>query len=561
MRTPDSNGPVEGRWRHIARSLSFRLVALLALSMTLAIGLLGYLNIRLHRRHLEQSTLASADRVSNVIKQNATYYMLRNEREGLYHLIHDVASGPGISRIRIFNQEGRISFSSDAKEANTFVDKRAEACYGCHAQSTPLSRLNRPDRFRMYRQANGERSLGIINPIENSPACSSADCHYHPASQEILGVLDTNLSLAAADADMAQSTKQTILYTVLAVLTVSLLSALFVWRVVHVPLVKLKASTERLGSGELGYQIPVDTDGELADLARSFNTMSRQLCEARQEIDTWTKTLEARVEEKTKQLTAAHEQMVRAEKMASIGKLAAVVAHEINNPLAGILTYAKLLKKRFTQKDETQKEIFSTLDMIESESRRCGEIVKNLMTFARTMPMTYELADLNGVILRCVKLVQHQLELAGTELHMELAPDLPAVGCDSGQIAQVVLALVMNAIEAMPRGGTLTLASRLSSDSSRVVIEVRDNGVGIPPEVLSHMFEPFFTTKEGGHSLGLGLAVSRSIIERHQGEIKVESERGLGTAFTISLPVEPNPVSAAHPIATMKEVSASGHQR
>lgn len=552
---------MKSRWRQITRSLSFRLVALLALSLTLAIGLLGYLNIRLHRRHLEQSTLASADRVSNVIKQNATYYMLRNEREGLYHLIQDVGSGPGIVRIRIMNQDGRISFSSDPKETNTLVDKRGEACYACHAQSTPLSRLNRPDRFRMYRQANGERSLGIINPIENSPACSSADCHYHPASQEILGVLDTNLSLAAADADMAQSTKQTILYTVLAVLTVSLLSALFVWRVVHVPLVALKASTERLGSGDLGYQIEVDSDGELADLARSFNTMSRQLCEARQEIDRWTKTLEARVEEKTNQLTAAHEQMLRAEKMASIGKLAAVVAHEINNPLAGILTYAKLLKRRYSQTNAAEKEIFSTLDMIESESRRCGEIVKNLMTFARAMPMTYELADINAIIQRCCKLVQHKLEIGNIDLHLELAPDLPGVTCDGGQVAQVILALVMNAIEAMPRGGTLTLASHRSPDLPKVLIEIRDNGEGIPAEVLAHIFEPFMTTKEGGHSLGLGLAVSHSIIERHHGEIKVESERGLGTAFMISLPIGPNPVSAAEPIATMKEVSASGHQR
>lgn len=558
MREHDSRAPTAGCWGWLARSLSFRLMVLLALSMSLTVGLLGYLNIRLQRQHLEQSTLTSADRISNVIKQNASYYMLRNEREGLYHLIQDVAAGPGVLRIRIINPEGRISFSSDPKETNSYVDKKSEACYACHAESRPLTRLNRPDRFRMYRLPSGERSLGIINPIENSKSCYTAECHYHPANQEILGVLDTNLSLAATDADMAQSARQTILFTVLAVLAISSLSGIFIWRFVRVPLKALKAGTERLGSGDLGYQVGVGSHDELADVARSFNTMSRQLNQAREEIDTWTKTLEVRVDEKTRELNAAHEQMLRVEKMASIGKLAAVVAHEINNPLAGILTYAKLLKKRFPPEDAAQKEIHDTLDLIEIESRRCGEIVKNLLTFARTMPMSYDLVNLNSVIERCVKLVQHQLELGGIELHLELVRDLPSAGCDAGQIAQVILALVMNAIEAMPRGGILALGTHLTSDGSAAIIEVRDNGVGMPPEVLKNMFEPFFTTKEGGHSLGLGLAICHSIIERHHGEIKVASELGRGTSFMIRLPLRANPVPVESPIATVKEVIASG---
>ena len=207
MAKPDRN-PVRwhgSRWRP---KLSEKLVILLICAMTLVFGILGAINISLQRHQLERNTLSSAETLSNVIKRNATYYMLRNEPEGLYHLINDVAREPGVSRIRIINPQGRISFSSDSKETATFVDKRAEACYGCHSQSQPLSRLNRPDRFRIYQLAGGERSLGIINPIENSRSCSSAGCHYHPANQEILGVLDTNLSLAAADADMARSTRQ-----------------------------------------------------------------------------------------------------------------------------------------------------------------------------------------------------------------------------------------------------------------------------------------------------------------------------------------------------------------
>lgn len=538
MRIPDSLAAIRSVWARAAYSLSGKLVILLIASMTLVFGVLGYLNIRLERKHLEQNTLASAERISDVIKQNASYYMLRNERDGLYHMINAIGHEPGMVRIRIFNDEGRISFSSDPNETNTLVHKQAEACYACHSQSQPLMRLNRPDRFRIYRLASGERALGIINPIENSPACSSADCHAHRADQKILGVLDTNLSLASADAHVARITLQTWLYTIGAVLLISCLSVVFVWRVVYGPLKALEGGTRRLASGELGYQIEVHSRDELADLALSFNAMSSELRETREEITAWNRTLEQRVLQKTQELNRAHEQMLRTERMASIGKLAAVVAHEINNPLAGILTYAKLLKKRFAARsDPAQDDTVSSLSLIESESRRCGEIVKNLMSFARATPLTFEPSDVNGVIRRCVQLVQHQLTLANIELNLNLAHDLPLVQCDPSQIEQVILSLVMNAIDAMPRGGTLRIASRHLPESAEAQIEVQDDGVGIPADVLPNLFEPFFTTKERGHGLGLGLAISRTIIERHLGRIEVQSEPGRGTRFTITLPL------------------------
>lgn len=525
-------------WVHILQGLSGKLVVLLVSSMALVFGVLGYLNIKIQKQHLERSTLESAERISDLIKRNASYYMMRNERDGLYHMIGDIGSEPGIVRIRIFNQEGQISFSSDPRETNTLVNKQAEACYGCHSQSQPLSALNRPDRFRTYTLPDGKRALGIINPIENSPSCSSASCHAHPPEQKILGVLDTNLSLASADANVAQLTRRTLLYTIAAVLLITGLSVLFVVRVVHGPLAVLEAGTQRLATGDLGYQIHVASRDELADLAVSFNQMSRQLGEAREEITSWNRTLEQRVEQKTRELNQAHEQMLKSERMASIGKLAAVVAHEINNPLAGILTYAKLLKKRVALgKDLATDDTVSSLDLIESESRRCGEIVRNLMSFARVTPMTFEPSDLNAVIRRCKQLVKHQLELAGIEAHLILSANLPTVRCDPAQIEQVILSLVMNAIDALPHGGSINIRSRPARDSENVEIQVQDDGVGIPADVLPNLFEPFFTTKERGHGLGLGLAISRTIIERHSGGIEVSSEPGHGTIITITLPV------------------------
>ncbi len=521
-------------------SVSTRLVILLVVSMTCVFGLLGYLNIRLHRQHLEQTTLASAERLSDVIKRNATYSMLHNERDSLRQMISDMANERGIVRVRIINAKGRISFSSDPSEVGQLADGRGIAPLGTGSPSAPLDLR---ERFRTYQLASGERALGVVNPIENSAQCASAQCHAHPPDQRVLGVLDTNISLRAADASLAESTRQVLLSTLLAVVAIAALSAVFVWRVVHEPLAALKAGTERLGSGELGFQVQVGQAGELADVAQAFNIMSRQLREAHEEINAWARTLEARVEQKTRELSSAQEEMLRVERMASIGKLAAVVAHEINNPLAGILTYAKLLKKRFAGKDD---ELYSTLDLMESESRRCGEIVKNLMTFARKTSMNYEESDLNDVIARCVRLVQHKLELANIGLRRESAPDLPRVWCDAGQIEQVVLALVVNAIDAMPNGGTLTLRTRRKGDAE-VQLEVRDDGIGMPPEVLANLFEPFFTTKERGRGLGLGLATSRSIVERHEGTIEASSAPGSGTVLTITLPIRARSLAKAQP--------------
>jgi two-component system NtrC family sensor kinase len=516
--------------------------------MVAIFALLGYLNIRLHRQHLEAATLASAERVSDVINRSTTYYMLRNDREGLYHSIQTMADEPGMIKVRIFDQEGRISYSTDSAEVSHVVDKTAEACYGCHTQSQPLARLNRPDRFRIYRNGGGHRVLGIITPIENQPACSNAECHAHPASQQVLGVLDTNLSLAKTDVQLADSSARMLFYTAAAMLIVAVLSWVFVWRVVGEPIQALKNGTEHLKQGNLGYQIDVHSQDEVGDLARSFNGMSLQLRAANEEIVTWAKTLEDRVEEKTKELKRAHEHVLHVEKMASIGKMAAVVAHEVNNPLSGILTYAKLLQKWVASgraEHEKREEAMQCLELIASESRRCGELVKNLLTLSRTAPMNVQPTDLRAVIDRCLLLMRHQLELGGIQLQMNFAQELPRVPCDPAQIEQVFLALIMNAIDAMPKGGNLWIEARLSNDQSEIKIQVRDDGAGIAPDVLPQIFEPFLTTKESGHGVGLGLAISRGIVERHNGRIEVQSELGRGTTFTITLPSQAADASLA----------------
>ena len=541
------------------QTLSAKLNILLLSTMVLIFALLGYLNVRLHRQHLEQNTLLVAERISDVIKHGTTEYMLRNDQDGLYQSIRTMAAEPGIEKIRIFDQEGRITYTTNSPEQNHVVDKTAEACYACHAQSQPLTRLNRPDRFRIYRNSAGARVLGIITPIENQPTCSNASCHAHPAEQQILGVLDTNISLAKADVQLAESSQRMIIYTGCALLLIAVLTWFFIWEVVGHPVKALERGTERLAAGELGYQIDVKSQDEIGELAQSFNAMSNQLKAEHNENIAWTRTLEQRVDQKTRELKRAHEHALHTEKMASIGKMAAVLAHEINNPLSGILTYAKLLRKWIESEDggkSRRRDICDSLELIASESRRCGDLVKNLLTFSRTTPMNLQATNLNQVIDRAMRLIQHQLDLAGIVVQPELDPDLPLVVCDGAHIEQVLLALMMNALDAMPQGGNLWVTTKLNREDNVVRIIVRDDGCGIPPEILPRLFEPFLTTKETGKGVGLGLAISRSILERHNGNIEVQSEVGRGTTFTVTLPWDEDLASPAD-----KEITAGAGGR
>jgi two-component system NtrC family sensor kinase len=283
--------------------------------------------------------------------------------------------------------------------------------------------------------------------------------------------------------------------------------------------------------GDFECELPVRGNDELGQLAAAFNKMSMELAAAHEEITSWARTLEERVAKKTRELERTQASLIGAEKMASLGKLAATVAHEVNNPLFGILTYARLALK--SASDPTLRE---RLKIIEHESLRCGEIMRNLLTFARQTPKKREPNDLNTVVERAIKLVNHQLELLRIELHVNLDPAIPPVTCDAGQVQQVALVLVMNASEAMPQGGILTVTTRYDAAGEQARLSVGDTGCGIPADALPRIFEPFFSTKEEQHRTGLGLAIAKNIIDQHGGSIEVHSQPGAGAEFIIALP-------------------------
>lgn len=530
--------------------LAAKLAAWLVAGVIVCFAVFSFAHQRLEQRHLESLVSLSAQRVADVVHFSAWQAMLRNDQEMLYTMIRDIGREPGIRRLRIVNEVGLVRYSTDSAEIGTMVDKQAEACYACHLQAQPLARLHRKDRTRIFRGEDGHRVLAVILPIENHPDCSTAACHAHPAERRILGVIDAHLSLDAVDEQLAEHRGQMYFFTAGAAVIGCLMAVVFVWFFVHRPVHDLVAGTMRLASGDLGHRIQVHSRDELGALAESFNDMAEDLEKTHRELTQWADTLEDRVREKTAELEAAHKGLIHTEKMASLGRLAATVAHEVNNPLFGMLTYARLVLKDLQKPgldEATRQRMTDNLRIIERESRRCGDLMKNLLAFARQSAPQRTRVQVNQVVERAVRLLAHQYELSQIALRTRLDESLPEIDCDPGQIQQVLIVLLVNAQEALGRGGEVQVETRRTEPG--VEITVRDNGPGIPPELQLQIFEPFFSTKDDPHRTGLGLAVAKGIVERHGGRIRLNSTHGRGAEFIVELPLEARePADEADPI-------------
>ncbi|MDO8568760.1 MAG: [Fe-Fe] hydrogenase large subunit C-terminal domain-containing protein [Dehalococcoidales bacterium] len=236
-----------------------------------------------------------------------------------------------------------------------------------------------------------------------------------------------------------------------------------------------------------------------------------------------------------KRLRETQEGLIQAEKLTSLGQMAASIAHEVNNPLAGVLVYTQLLEKKINSGTFSETAALEYLGKMETELTRSSRLIKNLLDFARQSAPTLRQVNLNEVMNRSFELTAHSAQLKHIQVVKELSPSLPTTMADFDQLQQVLLNLIMNAIQAMPEGGILTLRSAL--DTSEVKVEVQDNGCGISPENMRKLFTPFFTTKREVKGVGLGLAVAYGIVQRHRGRIEVQSKEGVGTTFTIYLPL------------------------
>jgi two-component system NtrC family sensor kinase len=384
----------------------------------------------------------------------------------------------------------------------------------------------------------------MITPIYNEPSCSTAACHAHPARQSVLGVLDVALDLGPTDRMIAEARGRVMVTMVVEAVLISAFLILFVGLFVTRPIHRLIEATAALGRMDLEHPVEITSSRELWSLSNSFNLMRDRLGEALGEINRAAQELEAKVAERTAQLQQAQRHLLKADRLASLGQLAASVAHEINNPLSGVLNYAALMG-RILKDDGIPKErvpeFRSYLERVSDQTARAGRIVSDLLAFSRRSKPQRAPSDLNAIVRATVGLVSHKLKLLNVEASLRLDEALPLLPCDPSQMQQVVLNLVMNAAEATRgRGsGRVAVVTVRSDDGESAVLEVTDDGEGIPKETLDRIFDPFFTTKDDGKGVGLGLAVVYGIVESHGGRIEVQTAPGRGTTFQVTLPLVP----------------------
>jgi len=524
-------------------SLKFKVGFYLVIALTLAVFVFTFQVVRSSRAQLLQQAVGHAAQLSETLIKSTRFAMLENKPSFVDRIVEDVGALEDIDRVRILSKNGTIIHSSHTAEIGMQVDQEAESCLGCHLDEKSRKQTLNTARPRIFSDSEGKRMLGTTAVIRNEPSCSNGGCHAHAESQSMLGVLDIVYPLDKIEQDIRKSTFTIIGLALGFVIAVALLVTLLVNRFVYLPLRDLEAGAGRLAAGDLEKTIPVRSKDEFGQLAASFNSMTGALRKSRAELQEWGSTLEEKVEEATRELQLAQAETARGEKLASVGLLAAGIAHELNNPLTGVLTFSHLVRKQMPAGSAQAED----LDLVIQETKRCAAIIRRLLDFAREKTPEKKFSDINELMSETARLIEQSAQLEDIDIIMDLDEDLPAIWIDEDLIRQVFMNVLVNAQHAIEGKGSITIRTRYCPEHRpaeagagivpMVRVTVTDTGCGIPEADLQRIFDPFFTTKGVGKGTGLGLSVSHGTVRAHGGEFEVESTVGEGSRFRIYLPV------------------------
>lgn len=528
----------------IKNNLKFKVSVYLFVALSVATVVTTLLFIKHRQDDMQAMVAGHVMQIADVVVASTRYTMLLNKRDIAEKIIEDVGKQKGIERLRVISKDGTIIHSNRKSEIGYSVDQQDEPCIRCHQTSEPLKRVTDDKRWQVFTNPSGNhRVLTSMHAIRNEPTCASASCHEHPASQSVLGIVDIAYSLEEVDQSMQRHAVHIAAVSFAFILLLSFSLGYLLQRMIYVPLKDLETGAKKISSGQFDQAIPVRSPDEFGRLAGSFNDMTAALNHARSELNELIQELESKVEERSKELLAARAEVAQGEKLASIGVLAAGIAHELNNPLTGVLTFTSLMRKKVLEGSEDAED----LDLVIRETKRCASIIRRLLDFAREKVPVKGFFNLNQVVEDTVRFVERQASLQKIVVSMGLDSDLPQIWGDADLIKQVILNILVNAQQAIEGAGTISVVSRTydaktpqqteEKCSPMVELAIKDSGCGIPEANMQRIFDPFFTSKEVGKGTGLGLSVSYGIIKAHGGEIKVTSVVGQGTTFRILLPI------------------------
>lgn len=519
--------------------LALRYTAISSLVLLIVMSISALLHIEKVQQIFTEKALREADVLSEMILRDSHHLMLADNNEQLQLMIEEIGRTPRVKRARILGKEGIVVFSMNKHEIGTALSEKNESCSFCHLEgSKALVDVPIEKRSRTFSDEAGTQYLSITRGIYNEPTCYTAACHAHSPDEKKIGVLDLVISQGQM-ADLAHTHHQDVIVsTIVMLIVLSLCHYLLTKKYICDPIQGLLEQTQALSSGDLSARVKHLSGDEVGELGRAFNVMADNLAQAQIELKDWGNTLEHKVEMRTAEITDMQGQLLRSAKLASMGELVAGVAHEINNPLTGILMFASLSSKT----PDLPPQVKDNLDLIVSETGRCAKIVRGLLEFARESFPEKKPDSINRIIEHTLELVSHQIIFQDVDIRYHGEDGLPDLEVDTDQLQQVFLNMFINAGQAMPSGGTLKITTKLQEEKNEVKIIVEDTGAGISQENLDKIFDPFFSTK-AQKGFGLGLSVSYGIINNHGGHVDVKSREGEGTRFSIYLPIAENPSS------------------
>jgi len=535
-----------GRFRKFRSSIYGRVVIIFTFSLFILFVTFWLIFKTVNERYIRSILRQNGNNIGSLVEGALYRSMLENDKSALQSTLDIINTLSGIDDVNMYDSQNNLIYSSISSDTANHSDPD---CKSCHKDlSTMFSSKEKSYRIidvnsecSMNHNNNNVRHLLIKSPILNQPSCYTASCHAHPQSEEVLGSFMIKFPLKDFDIAMKSSTKSYFFLAVIVTFILIVILIIVTTRNVNKPLNAIISASEAVAAGDRSTRLEV-RPGQLHDMQMvsiAFNDMLDNLQKAALELQNWSHQLEYKVQKKSEELGQAQSELINIERIASLGRLSLSVAHEINNPLSGILIYAKLIHKQLSSKDlddEKRDTILKHLKYIETEAKRCGDIVKGLLDFSRKDQNDFEPKHLHEILIETYDLMSHSMKMANVTFLSDFSARFDNIFCSPNQVKQVCIAILVNAQEAVPDNGEIIIRTQ-NPDSTHITIEITDNGRGISDEDLPHIFEPFFSTKDKTNGIGLGLAIVHGIIQNHKGKIEVKSERGKGTTISIILPL------------------------
>ncbi|MEI6900636.1 MAG: ATP-binding protein, partial [Bacteroidota bacterium] len=475
--------------------------------------------------------------------------MLENDKRSLQNTLDIINSMSGIDEVNMYDNNNNLVYSSFSNDTAGHSNPNCESCHAnLDVMFPPMNKsysiIEINSGCSMNQGDNKSRHLLIKSPILNRKSCYTSSCHAHAPSDLILGSLIIKIPLKDLDTALQKSTTEFFLFAL--AMTGLLVGFLFFFtrKKIKDPLNDILKASIAVANGDKSTRLEIKPNqlDDMRVVSNAFNDMLDNLEAANNELQNWSQQLEYKVQKKSEELGAAQNELIHIERIASLGKLSLSVAHEINNPLSGILVYTKLVQKQLTNQsiDEAKKEtMMKHLRLIENETKRCGDIVKSLLDFSKKDQNDYEPIALQEVLRKTCELMAHPMKIANITFLNDFTARQDLVFCSPNQIKQACVAILVNASEAVAENGEIIMKS-WNPSPEQFRIDISDNGVGIAQEDISHVFEPFFSTKQNARGIGLGLAIVHGIVQSHKGKVEVKSEQGKGTTISIILPLVKN---------------------